>query len=204
MDKIIVLDFGGQYCHLLARRIRDLGVFSEIQPFDIKIELLQEISPNAIIFSGGPSSVYENNTPDLPKPFFDLVISKKIPILGICYGFHLIIKYFGGKIETRDKKEYGKTNLEIVDRNLLFDSLKKEQVVWMSHGDQVIELPEGFKTFAKTDTCSVAAFGNPKKLIYGVQFHPEVKHTLEGNKILANFVFKIAQCKKQWKMALKK
>ena len=200
MDKIIVLDFGGQYCHLIARRIRDLGVYSEILPFDVDLDKLKAIQPKGIILSGGPSSVYEAGSPQLPDSFFKLIIEEKIPVLGICYGHHQIIHVLGGKIEAHDSKEYGKTNLEIIEPNLLLDSLEEKEVVWMSHGDQVKFLPEGFQVLAKTDTCPIAAYGNDKKKIYGVQFHPEVVHTPKGNQILDNFIDKIASARKEWKL----
>ena len=200
MDKIIVLDFGGQYCHLIARRIRDLGVYSEILPFDVDLDKLKAVQPKGIILSGGPSSVYEAGSPQLPDGFFKLIIEEKIPVLGICYGHHQIIHVLGGKIEAHDSKEYGKTNLEIIEPNLLLDSLEEKEVVWMSHGDQVKSLPEGFQVLAKTDTCPIAAYGNDKKKIYGVQFHPEVVHTPKGNQILDNFIDKIASARKEWKL----
>jgi len=200
MDNIIVLDFGGQYTHLITRRIRDLGVFSEILPFDVNLEKLKKKNPKAIILSGGPGSVYDKNDPKLDQEFFQFTIEKKIPVLGICYGHHLIMYLLGGKVESKETKEYGKSNLIILEPNLLFDSLEKEQIVWMSHGDQITKIADGFKEYAKTDTCPVAAYGNQEKLLYGVQFHPEVSNTPNGNKILENFIFKIANCKKEWKL----
>jgi len=141
---IIVLDFGGQYCHLIARRIRDLGIYSEIFPFSIKLESIKKIQPEAIIFSGGPRSIYESDSPNLTKDVFQYILEKKIPILGICYGFHLIIYNLDGKIESKKQKEYGKTKLEIIKPNLLLDSLDPTEIVWMSHGDQVKNLPPDF------------------------------------------------------------
>ncbi|MFX1237591.1 MAG: glutamine-hydrolyzing GMP synthase [Promethearchaeota archaeon] len=200
MDKIIVLDFGGQYCHLIARRIRDLGVYSEIVPFDTKINILKKLKPKGIILSGGPSSVYDEGSPQLPKDFFDFIQLEKIPVLGICYGHHLIINEMGGTIEPHDHKEYGKTELEVIDSKTLLASLVKKEIVWMSHGDQVKKLPNEFKAIAKTKTCPIAAYKCDSKRIYGVQFHPEVVHTPNGNKILDNFITKIAQAKKEWKL----
>ncbi len=200
MDKIIVLDFGGQYCHLIARRVRDLGVYSEIMPFDVELEELIGAQPRGIILSGGPNSVYEEGSPQLSKGFFNKIIEENIPVLGICYGHHQIIHLLGGKIEAHDSKEYGKTDLEIIVPDLLLDSLEERETVWMSHGDQVASLPEGFQILAKTDTCPVAAYGNDKKKIYGVQFHPEVVHTPKGNQVLSNFIEKIANAKKEWKL----
>lgn len=200
MDIIIVLDFGGQYSHLIARRIRDLGVYSEIFPFDVNLEMIKKVQPKGIIFSGGPSSIYEKNSPKVNDKFFELIQKEKIPILGICYGFHLIAHQLGGKIEPKDNKEFGKTNLKIIENDLLFESLEKEEIVWMSHGDQIIKLPDGFEVYAKTENCPIAAYGNEEYKLYGVQFHPEVTNTPKGNIILENFVFKIAKCKKEWKL----
>ena len=200
MDIIIVLDFGGQYAHLITRRIRDLGVYSEIRPYDISLDKLKEIKPKAIILSGGPGSVYKQNDPKLKKEFYQFIKYNKIPVLGICYGHHLIMHQLGGKVKSKETKEYGKANLTILESNLLFDSLEKEQIVWMSHGDQITEIAEGFTPYARTETCPIAAYGNQEKLLYGVQFHPEVSNTPNGNKILENFVFKIAECKREWKL----
>ena len=200
MDTIIVVDFGGQYAHLITRRIRDLGVYSEILPFDINLERIKKINPKALILSGGPSSVYEENSPQLTKEFLQYTIKNKIPVLGICYGHHLIMHVQGGKIEFEETKEYGKTNLIILEPNLIFNSLDKEEIVWMSHGGQITELAEGFKIYAKTENCPIAAYGSQEKLLFGVQFHPEVSNTPKGNIILENFIYKIAKCKKEWKL----
>ncbi len=198
MDTVIVIDFGGQYCHLITRRIRNLGVYAEILPFNINIDRIKEMMPKAIILSGGPGSVYEEKS--LSKEFFRFTINNKIPVLGICYGHHLIMHMEGGKVEPKEKKEYGKTSLEIQRESVLFNSLKANEIVWMSHGDQIIEIADGFKIYAKTETCPIAAYGNEEKMLYGVQFHPEVVNTPKGNIILGNFIFKIAQCKKEWKL----
>ncbi len=200
MDKIIVLDMGGQYCHLISRRVRDLGVYSEILPYNTSLDKLILYNPKGIILSGGPSSVYEKDSPQLPEGFFKLIPKKKIPVLGICYGHHLIVQELGGKISPKDTKEYGKTVLQIIEPNLIFDTLENEEIVWMSHGDQVEKLPKGFTAYAKTETCPIAAYGNEEKKLYGMQFHPEVTNTPKGNKILENFIFKIANSKKEWKL----
>jgi GMP synthase (glutamine-hydrolysing) len=197
---ILVLDFGGQYCHLIARRIRDLGVYSEILPYNVDLNLLKEKNPDAIILSGGPSSVYEKNSPNIPKTLFEFIISEKIPLLGICYGFHLIIHQLGGKIKSKENKEYGKTDLTITDHDILFESLETKQTVWMSHGDQVIKLPDAFSILAKTENCPIAAYKDVNNILFGVQFHPEVTNTPNGMKILENFTFKIAKCKREWKL----
>ena len=200
MDTIIIFDLGGQYTHLITRRVRDLGIYAEILPFDVKLDKLNNINPKAIILSGGPNSVYEENSPKLTKEFFQFTFKNKIPVLGICYGHHLIMYHQGGKIESKKKKEYGKANITILKSELLFESLEKEEIVWMSHGDQITEMSEGFEIYAKTETCPIAAYGNQEKLLFGVQFHPEVSNTPKGNRILENFIFNIAKCKKEWKL----
>ncbi|MFX1554751.1 MAG: glutamine-hydrolyzing GMP synthase [Promethearchaeota archaeon] len=200
MDSVIIIDFGGQYAHLITRRVRDLGVYAEILPFDVNLEKIKGMNPKAIILSGGPGSVYEKNSPNLSKEFFEYTIDNEIPVLGICYGHHVIMQLLGGKVELKQKKEYGKANLIILEKSLLFDTLEKEEIVWMSHGDQITEMTSGFKIYAKTETCPVAAYGNEEKMLFGVQFHPEVANTPKGKIILDNFIFKIAKCKKEWKL----
>ena len=200
MDKIIVLDFGGQYCHLIARRVRDLGVYSEILPYDSSLETLKNRDPKGIILSGGPSSVYEKNSPQLPEFFFDFIEKNNIPVLGICYGHHLIAYQLGGTIEKQEVKEYGYTKLTINNSNLLLDNLGAEEIVWMSHCDQIRIMPKGFIILGRTNTCPIAAYGNAEKKIYGVQFHPEVTNTPSGYKILDNFIVKICNCEKSWKL----
>jgi GMP synthase (glutamine-hydrolysing) len=200
MVKICILDMGSQYTHLIARRIRELGVYSEILPNNISIDELKRHKPIGIILSGGPSSVYEEDSPQLPKDFFKLTKIDKIPVLGICYGLHLIIHHLGGKIKPFTKKEYGKTELEILKPGKLLDSLNKRETVWMSHGDQVENMPEGFEIIARTATCPIAAYANEELKLYGVQFHPEVVHTQSGTKILKNFIEKIVHAKKEWNL----
>jgi len=182
MDTIIVLDFGGQYCHLIARRVRDLGVYSEILPFDVSIEKLKTIKPKGIILSGGPNSVYEKKSPKLSKEFYNFIFEEKIPVLGICYGLHLIIHQLNGKIEPHNRKEYGKTKIEIIKTMNLLESLDKYEIVWMSHGDQVKEMPDGFEILAKTDTCPIAAYGNKKKNYMVYNF--TLKLTIQKKEIL--------------------
>ncbi|MHA1456740.1 MAG: glutamine-hydrolyzing GMP synthase [Promethearchaeota archaeon] len=182
MDKICIIDMGSQYSHLIARRVRELGVYSEIISHNISISDLMVLSPKGIILSGGPSSVYEENSPKLEEGFYDHIKTEGIPVLGICYGLHLIIHQLGGNIEP------------------LFYSLDKKEIVWMSHGDQITQMPDGFKSLAKTNTCPIAAFGNEKLGIYGVQFHPEVVNTAKGTIILSNFIHKIVSAKKEWKL----
>jgi GMP synthase (glutamine-hydrolysing) len=200
MDTILVLDFGGQYCHLIARRIRDLRVFSEILPYNISLEEIQTLKPNGIILSGGPNSVYEEGSPQLSTNFYKYVLDENIPVLGICYGHHLIAHQLNGKIESHDQKEYGLSDLKVLDDTSLLEGFNKSETVWMSHGDQIKKLPEGFNVLASTATCPIASFANYQKNLFGVQFHPEVGHTPKGIVILENFVNKYARAKREWKL----
>ena len=193
---IIILDFGSQYTQLIARRIRELNIFSEILPFNASIEEIKKHNPKGIIFSGGPASVYE---PNAPKPD-ERVYSLGLPILGICYGLQVLTDYFGGKVVKADRHEYGKAELEVLNDEDLFNGLPKKMDVWMSHGDKVVELPEGFEPIAKTENSPYASIRNKDKKIWGVQFHPEVSHTPLGKDILKNFAVKIAGCKQDWTM----
>ena len=190
---LVVINYGGQYCHLISRRIRDLGVYAEILPYDVSIESIRKLKPAGIILSGGPSSVYEKNAPISKKE----ILSLGMPVLGICYGQQLIGKQLAGKVVPNKIKEYGKKVLTIKGKSPLFQNLNKKQIVWMSHGDAVESLPEGFITLASTDSCKNAAIGSLQKNIYGVQFHPEVTHTKNGMKILKNFL-RICKAKKDF------
>ncbi len=191
---LVVINYGGQYTHLIARRVREFNVYSEILPYNSSLKEIEKIKPAGIILSGGPSSVYYKNAPISQKGLLEL----EIPVLGICYGQQLIGKQLNGKVVPNKIKEYGKKILKIKNKNRLFRGLKNKEIVWMSHGDAVEELPKGFVTLAFTDSCKNAAIGNFKKNIYGVQFHPEVTHTPKGNKILKNFVFDICKAKKDF------
>lgn len=191
---IVVINYGSQVAHLIARRVRDFNVYSEIIPYNVSIEKIKEMNPEGIILSGGPSSVYDQDSPISDKELLNL----GIPILGICYGHQLISHQLGGKVTPNDIKEYGKKILEIGDKSKLFEDLKDKEQIWMSHGDLVEEVPPGFATIGSTDTCKHAAIADKEKDIYGVQFHPEVVHTLSGNKILENFVFNICKAKKDF------
>jgi len=191
---ILVLDFGGQYAHIIARRVRDLGVYSEVLPCDISLSDIGKLKPNGIILSGGPSSVYENNAPLMNKKILDL----KIPILGICYGEQLIGKYAGGNVLAGKLKEFGKKELIVKKNGRLLKNLSKKEQVWMSHGDLVESLPDDFEVLASTDACPIAAFENNERKLYGIQFHAEVAHTPSGNQILKNFVFGVCRAKKDW------
>lgn len=194
MDKILVLDFGGQYCHLIARRIRDLGVYSEILSSDIKAEDLKKIDGlKGMILSGGAASVYDKDAVKCDLEIMNI----GIPILGICYGHQLIASIKKGEVKSASSGEYGITDLKILNNSALFNNLKKEQKVWMNHKDIVKKLPKDFEIVASTKYSPIAAFENEKEKLYGVQFHPEVTHTENGNKILENFV-RLCKAKKEW------
>lgn len=191
---LLVINYGGQTCHLIARRVRDFNVYSKILPYDVSLKDIKKLKPSGIILSGGPSSVYGKNAPISKKGLLGL----GTPVLGICYGQQLIGKQLNGKVIPNKIKEYGKKMLDIKNKKGLFRGLKDKEQVWMSHGDAIEELPEGFVTIGSTNTCSNAAIANFEKNIYGVQFHPEVVHTLSGDKILKNFVFDICKAKKDF------
>ena len=191
---ILVLNFGGQYCHLIARRVRDFGVYSEILPCDVSLKEIGKLKPDGIILSGGPASVYEHNAPSMDRKILGL----GIPILGICYGLQLIAKYAGGEVLGGKLKEFGKKELHIKKNGKLLRRLSKKEQVWMSHGDLVTELPKDFEILASTDTCKIAAFENNERKLYGIQFHAEVAHTPKGSQILQNFVFDICRAKRDW------
>ncbi len=193
---ILILNFGGQTCHLIARRVRDLGVYSEIVPCDISLKEIGKYKPDGIILSGGPASVYGHNAPKMEKKILDL----GIPVLGICYGLQLIAKFSGGEVLSGKLKEFGSKALNIRKNGRLLRGLSRKEQVWMSHGDLVANLPKEFETLASTDSCRIAAFENNIKKLYGIQFHAEVIHTLKGNEILKNFVFGVCGAKKDWRI----
>lgn len=193
---IAVLDFGGQYNQLIARRIRDLGVYSELIPFNTSLEEIKKLKPKGIIFSGGPASVYTENAP-LPDP---MIYELGIPILGICYGMQLMTHQLDGKVEKAEVREYGKANIDIKRDTGLYKGLGDSQQVWMSHSDLVIELPEGFEIDASTDHAPIAAMSNLNRGLYGVQFHPEVRHSVYGLEMIENFLFEICKVEKNWSM----
>lgn len=193
-EVILILDFGSQYTQLIARRIRESGVYSEIHPYNLSLEKIKQLEPKGIILSGGPQSVYDNGAPDLEPEVFNL----GIPILGICYGIHLIGKKLGGKVEPAASREYGKAKLKISSGAGLFEGVKDNSVVWMSHGDYLTGVPEGFKVTGTSEDSPICAMSDEKKNIYGVQFHPEVAHSEEGKKMLQNFLFKICGVKGEW------
>ena len=198
IDTILVVDFGSQYTQLIARRIRDLDVFSEILPWDVSEDKIARLNPKGIILSGGPESVTLSNTPRVPEIIFKL----DIPILGICYGMQTLAEQFGGQVTSSQAKEFGHAELLVENRSVLFDGFTCGSTidVWMSHGDHVSVLPDNFKLIASTTSAPIAAMEHSIKSIYGLQFHPEVTHTMLGNTVLSNFIFKACQCKAQWRM----
>jgi len=196
MDKVYILDFGSQYTQLIARKIRELGVYSEIFPYNFSVSRLKKEKPAAIVLSGGPQSVYDEGAP-LPSPqLFD----SGIPTLGICYGLQLMSHLLGGKVEPSQKKEYGFASLEIQQRQGLLTGLRNQGQVWMSHGDKVQEIPPGFKVTGITENCETAVIEDLERRLFGVQFHPEVIHTKQGVKVLSNFLFSQAGIEADWSM----
>lgn len=197
-EKILVLDFGGQYNQLIARRVRDLNVFCDLKNSDMTIEEIKAYDPIGIIFTGGPNSVYEESSPHVPKEIFSL----GIPVLGICYGCQLIAHTLGGTVTHAGTSEYGKRTIRVLKGGTLFKDVPEKSVSWMSHTDYVSKVPSGFSVLADTEagTCPVAAFACEDKQIYGVQFHPEVVHTEYGNQILKNFLYGVCKAKGDWTM----
>jgi GMP synthase (glutamine-hydrolysing) len=199
MPGIAVLNLGGQYCHLIARRVRDLGVFSDILPSDTTVEILQDF--DGVILSGGPGSVSEPDAPRVPQA---VLTDLGKPILGICYGQQLITALLGGTVIQEHVREYGLASLSIIEPDPLFQDVPPDSMAWMSHGDTVTSLPRGFRRLAKTETCDFAAVADVDKRIYGIQFHPEVTHTQHGMTILSNFVFRICRAAPTWNPASRK
>ena len=195
MDKIVVLDFGSQYSHLICRRIRDFSVYAELVPFDISLENLTKLNPKGIIFSGGPSSVYDSGAPIPDKKIFQL----NVPILGICYGHQIIVNNFGGKIK-RANKEYGSSVLTIDSNSDILNGVGDSVRAWMSHGDEAEDVPEGFEIIGHTERSRSAAIANKQKTVFGIQFHPEVVHTEKGTDILKNFVLDVCYANPDWTM----
>jgi len=193
-DTILIIDFGSQYTQLITRRVRELSVYSEIYSHKIDIEKIKQIAPKGIILSGGPMSVYEEDSPKISPEIFQL----GAPVLGICYGLQLISINHGGNVVSAQNKEYGKAELEIIEDSPLFKGVENSSTVWMSHGDYLDKLPDNFKIIAKSDHSPYCAISHNEKSIFGVQFHPEVVHTEEGKKIISNFVFGICKCEANW------
>ena len=197
LERIAILDYGSQYTQLIARRIREQQVYSEIVRFDTTAAKLRENMPKGIILSGGPNSVFAEGAPGIDPEIFEL----GVPILGICYGMQLMSQMLGGKVEPGTEREYGKTEMATLPENELFAGLPGKFIVWMSHGDRVAKLPQGFKASAESANCPYAAIRNEEKRFYAIQFHPEVVHTEHGSQILGNFLFKICGCRADWKLS---
>ena len=195
-ELVLVLDFGGQYNQLIARRVRECNVYCEVHPYNLSVEKIREMNPKGIIFTGGPNSVYGENSPLCDKAIFEL----GIPVLGICYGSQLMSHVLGGKVATAPVSEYGKTEVAVDVESKLFEGVAASTICWMSHTDYIERAPEGFKIIGHTPVCPVAAMECEEKNLYAVQFHPEVMHTQEGTKMLSNFVYNICKCSGDWKM----
>ncbi|MBU3948261.1 MAG: glutamine-hydrolyzing GMP synthase [Proteobacteria bacterium] len=193
---ILIIDFGSQYNQLIARRVRESRIYCRIEPPDIDISYINDLKPEGIILSGGPSSIYEKNSPKIDKEIFNL----GIPILGICYGMQFMIYALGGVVEKAAKREYGFAKLYIKNPKKILEGIEKNTWCWMSHGDSIKQLPEGFIINASTDNTEIAAVSNENKRFYGLQFHPEVEHTPMGKKMLKNFLLDICKCKRSWTM----
>ncbi len=197
MENIVVLDFGSQYNQLIARRIREIGVFSELIPHTVTAEEIKKLAPKGIILSGGPNSVYADDAFKIDMEIFNL----GIPVLGICYGMQLMSHSLGGKVSKADHSEYGKAALKHLTKDsLLLNNLPEEHIVWMSHGDLVSEIPTGFEVIATSNDCPIAAIENKDKKWFGVQFHPEVQHSEKGFDLLKNFTLEVCECVGDWKM----
>jgi len=193
-ELILIIDFGAQYSQLITRRVREANVYSEIYPHTISLQKVKELNPRGIILSGGPMSVYDQGAPKIEGEILQL----GIPVLGICYGLQFICQFFGGKVEPASNREFGKAQMTITNNSPLLKGVNSNSFVWMSHGDYLTGIPEGFQINATSDHSPVCIISNEEKNIYGVQFHPEVMHTQEGIKIISNFLFEICKCKGDW------
>ena len=196
-ELILILDFGGQYNQLIARRVRECNVYSEVVPYDISIEKIKEKNPKGIIFTGGPASVYGEESPRCADEIFEL----GIPVLGICYGMQLMTYTLGGKVAKANKREYGTTDVKIDNSSLLFKGFGNNNGFLMSHTDYVETVPEGFENIASTPSCPNAAMENPNKKLYGIQFHPEVNNSVNGTQVIKNFLFEICNCNGDWQIS---
>lgn len=196
-EGILIVDFGGQYNQLIARRVREQNVYCEIVPFSKCIQAVKERNPKGIIFTGGPSSVYAENAPTVPVELFEM----NIPILGICYGAQLMAHVLGGKVKQPDRKEYGRVSMDVVHTSSLYNEIDPQNTCWMSHTDYIENVPEGFNVTATTQHCPTASMENVAKNLYAVQFHPEVQHTPFGNALLRNFIYDVCGCKGTWTMS---
>ena len=196
MKKVLIIDFGGQYNLLIARRVRQSGVFCEIKSYKTPLSDIKSFAPDAIILTGGPATVFDEGAPRIHRDIFEM----GVPVLGICYGMQLMVYTLGGDCRKAEKREYGKVLLSHKD-SLLFSNIPDTSVCWMSHGVEVDSLPEGFKVTATSEYCGFCAVENSEKKLYGVQFHPEVNHTEYGTEILENFLFSVCGFQKEWKMS---
>ena len=196
-ELVIVLDFGGQYNQLIARRVRECNVYCEVHPYTMGMDRIKEMKPKGIIFTGGPNSVYKEESPRCERELLEM----GIPILGICYGSQLISYLLEGEVATAPVSEYGKTEVTVDKSSVLFEDVEEKTICWMSHTDYIAKAPEGFQVVATTPVCPVAAMECPEKKLYATQFHPEVMHTVEGMKMLSNFVYKVCGCSRDWKMS---
>jgi GMP synthase (glutamine-hydrolysing) len=196
-ELILVVDFGGQYNQLIARRVRECNVYCEIVPYTHSVEQIKEKNPKGIIFTGGPNSVYGEGAPRVSEEIFEL----GVPVLGICYGDQLMAFTLGGEVKSADKREYGKTEIKLDNSCRIFEGLEEVNQCWMSHTDFISQVPAGFKIVATTNECPAAAMANEERRLYGVQFHPEVEHTPFGKQMLSNFLFKVCGVKGDWSMA---
>lgn len=193
---ILIIDFGSQYNQLIARRVRECRVYCQIEPPNIVLEAVKTLNPEGIILSGGPSSIYENNSPRVDEAIFKL----NIPVLGICYGMQFMVDALGGTVRKAKKREFGFAKLEVSKQQGLFKGVHKQTKCWMSHGDSITKLPRGFKTSASTENTKIAATVYEQKKLYGLQFHPEVEHTPQGKMMIRNFLFDVCHCKQSWTM----
>jgi GMP synthase (glutamine-hydrolysing) len=196
-ENVIILDFGGQYNQLIARRVRECNVYCELLPYYTSLDKIKELAPKGIIFTGGPSSVYENDAPSCNTELFSL----GIPILGICYGCQLMTHLLGGKVGSAPVREYGKTEIEVTPHSRLFNEVSLKTTCWMSHTDYIETPANGFSIIARSESCPIAAIEDTSHNFYGVQFHPEVVHTPEGTKMLHNFLYRVCHCSGDWKMS---
>ncbi|MDO5402105.1 MAG: glutamine-hydrolyzing GMP synthase [Eubacteriales bacterium] len=195
-ELVIVLDFGGQYNQLIARRVRECNVYAEVLPYTTSLEDIKAKNPKGIIFTGGPNSVYEETSPSYDKEIFEI----GVPILGICYGSQLMAHKLGGRVATAPVSEYGKTDVEVDTNSKIFQYVHPTTTTWMSHTDYIAEAPADFRVTGHTGNCPVAAMENAEKKLYAVQFHPEVMHSVEGQQMLKNFLFNVCECSGDWKM----
>ena len=197
-EYVLVLDFGGQYNQLIARRVRECSVYCEVKPYSLPIDEIKKLNPKGIIFTGGPNSVYDEKSPHISKEIFEL----GIPVLGICYGCQIMAHTLGGTVTSANyKSEYGKTKVTVDTDSKLFKDINREEICWMSHTDYVSEVPKGFRVTAESATCPTAAMECVERKLYAVQFHPEVNHTPNGKTMIKNFLYEVCGCKGDWVMS---